>query len=78
VPKIKDSLVIYGWSISKQDEHILKALDSGIILNVAVSVYKRDMKYVDRVTELLNGFGHSNIDFFDSASPGCWNNEQTA
>ena len=76
IPKVGDSLAIYGWSLSEQDEHIVEQLGRANLQRVAVSVRNADMAFVQRVQEALTGIGIHDVVFFDSASPGCWNNPE--
>lgn len=70
-----ESLAIYGWSISKGDQHILDAIKLNRSLKqVAVSVYKNDEVFQDHAKQALSETGIKSILFFDSESPGCWNN----
>lgn len=76
--KIKDSLVIYGWSASEQDEHIFNAIDHKGITNIAVSVHKANPNweaYCERIEDRLASTRHlreSIVYFFDSQCEGCW------
>ncbi len=69
------SLAIYGWSISKGDQHILDAIKLNPSLErAAVSVYKNDEVFQAHAKQALSEIGIESICFFDSESPGCWNN----
>ncbi len=76
--KISDSLVIYGWSASEQDEHIFNALDHRGITDIAISVHTANPdweSYCDRIEEMFartHNLRESNIYFFDSQCAGCW------
>ena len=74
MPSLEESLVIYGWNLSIQDQHILNQLQRSNVSRVAVSVRNNDAAYVQRVEETLRGIGIREIYFFDSASEGCWIN----
>lgn len=74
LPTLDESLVIYGWSMSDQDEHILHQLQRSNVIRVAVSVRDNDQAYAQRAEERMRSIGIRNVVFFDSASPGCWNN----
>lgn len=74
VPSLSESLVIYGWNISVQDQHIIDQLRRSNITRVAVSVWNEDAGYMQRAEEALRGIGIRNIHFYDSASEGCWIN----
>lgn len=67
-----ESVVIYGWGIGDQDEHILEALQSNPPQRVAVSVRGADHEYVDRAYRRLITFADE-VEFFACDSPGCWN-----
>ncbi|WP_407315447.1 DUF4917 family protein [Pseudomonas sp. nanlin1] len=70
------TLVIYGWGLWEQDLHILRRMRFTGIRRVAVSVYRNDQNYCSRVYALLQEvLGAVRIEFFDSESPGCWNNQ---
>lgn len=71
------SIVIYGWGLGDQDIHILRALKkySDVNFTFAISVYGNDQAFCNRVVELLSReFYKCKVYFFDSQSPGCWNN----
>lgn len=70
-----DSLVIYGWSISKGDQHILDAIKhSTSYKRAAVSVHNNDHKYLAHAKQALSKIGIESVRFFDSGSQGCWTN----
>ena len=78
---IGPSVAIYGWGMADNDEHILRRIASNRIDRIAVSVYSggRPQAEIDKqCTELLWKIRHHNtharVDFFDSTSPGAWNN----
>lgn len=78
LPKIGETLTIYGWGIGIQDGHILSQVSKNKFKNVAVSVVvdgklpKEIDDYCNYTTSRLNSVGITNIEFFDAASPGCW------
>ena len=68
-------MVIYGWSISKGDQHILDAIKHNhSYKRAAVSVFKSDKKYLAHAKQALSDIGIESIRFFDSESSGCWAN----
>ncbi|HAU0839665.1 TPA: DUF4917 family protein, partial [Legionella pneumophila] len=79
---ITDNLVVYGWSMRKQDQHILnkiteiqeqrKSANQGIIKNIAVSVYVNgnENEYVNHVLDALKPMDVK-VDFY-YACDGCW------
>jgi len=73
------TLVIYGFGFGKQDKHILdKILNTHPFFRVtciAISVYNDDIDYCYNIVSLLREYKKNlHIYFFDSKSPGCWNN----
>jgi hypothetical protein len=67
-------IVIYGWAMAEQDEHLLKQLSKNKLVKVAVSVYKNDQVFMGKASKMLTEIGVKEVVFFDSASPGTWNN----
>ncbi len=76
MPTIGQSLVIYGWGMAEQERHILNSLKVAGCQCVAVSVYDGNEEYIAHATKVLKDVGIRDIRFFDSQSPGCWNNRQ--
>jgi hypothetical protein len=82
IPSIQNSMVVYGWSMSKNDDHILRALMRSNVRHIAVSVYLAGEDVdgfcyrIDRKIRESSGKRGKEIkiDFFDSASKGCWVN----
>jgi hypothetical protein len=74
IPSFSESLVIYGWSIPDQDQHILDQLKRANLQRVAVSVHENNQTYIKHAHEKLHVQGVKEIIFFDAASSGCWNN----
>jgi hypothetical protein len=79
LPWLGESLVIYGWSLGDQDEHILESIFryKGQIERIALSVYTEGesdpQDYCNRVKEKIHNFDpNSSVIFFDSASDGAW------
>ncbi|WP_439831922.1 DUF4917 family protein [Aeromonas veronii] len=77
IPDIGRSLVIYGWGLGDHDVHIIERIRASNVRRIAVSVFGYDQAYCRRVAEIIyDSFGRDFIiDFFDSKSPGCWNND---
>jgi len=83
LPEKSRTLVIYGWSMSENDNHILSKLVSGQPKKIAVSIYKTE-DWEDKAFEmrkrLLNTYKQKfmnppdEIVFYDSTSEGCWKN----
>lgn len=76
IPVIGESLVIYGWSLSEQDEHIVRQISRANVQRVAVSVRNNDMAFAQRAEEVIQRYQKIEVLFFDSSSPGCWNNPE--
>ena len=74
IPSIGESLVVYGWSMSGQDNHIVDCLKRGNIRRVAFSIFGNNQKFAEEIKERLTAAGIREVLFFDSASEGCWNN----
>ncbi|MBM5571115.1 MULTISPECIES: DUF4917 family protein [Deefgea] len=77
VTDIGDSLVIYGWRMGEQEQHILDQIKRAAPARVAVSVYTGEelhMQIAQNIEQQLNQLGIQNIVFFDSRSAGSWNN----
>lgn len=73
IPDIRTSLVIYGWSMSEQDQHIIDQLHHSPPRRVAVSVRNGNQGYAVEAERILEAIGVREIVFFDAASAGCWN-----
>jgi hypothetical protein len=78
----KESITIYGWSMSQQDSHLLEAICESGAQRIAISIHETpeeatELKVVratNKITEmytLLNAQLPA-IEFFRSDSPGCW------
>lgn len=74
LPKLGESLVIYGWGMGEQEKHILQKLRHARCRRVAVSVHGGNTESVRHAEQRLQSMGVEEIVFFNSASPGCWNN----
>lgn len=77
VNDIGDSLVIYGWSMGEQEQHILDQIKRAEPNRVAISVYTGDSQHLQNAQQIedrLNQLGIQDVVFFDSRSAGCWNN----
>ncbi|MBL0538813.1 DUF4917 family protein [Aeromonas caviae] len=80
LPSPRDSITIYGWSIGKQDSHILQQLALAKCPRAAVSVFVGDKTGEEIKSEITHmrkmlkeHAGIENVEFFDAASAGCWN-----
>jgi len=80
LPNLGESITVYGWSFSDEDDHILDSLfrHSESIERVAVSVYTEGSgdpsqfcEYVDdKIRDRIGS--QTTVHFFDSASEGAW------
>lgn len=80
LPSIGESLVAYGWSFDERDQHVLDAISTNPPKLMAVSVFtgQPDGDQQAFCHQVLKAAGRSlpdtDVMFFDSQSPGCWNN----
>lgn len=74
MPTVGESLVVYGWSMAGQDNHIFESLKKGNIKRVAFSVFGNDQVFAEDIEERLTAAGIREVLFYDSFSEGCWNN----
>lgn len=79
---ISKFIVIYGWDIGDQDQHIINVLlKYKHPIYIAISVFNNDQEYCNRVNNFIMNFYKKlmrkmpQIIFFDSKSEGCWNNK---
>jgi hypothetical protein len=80
LPSLEESLVVYGWSFDERDQHVLDAIAANSPKRMAVSVFtgQPDGDQQAFCHQVLKAVGRSlagtTVTFFDSQSPGCWNN----
>ena len=77
IPYVNDSIVIYGWSLSKHDYHLIEAINGRNIKRFAVSIHSSSGDPQEKCAlfekKLREKFGTSvEIVFFDSESSDCW------
>jgi len=79
LPKIGENIVIYGWSLNKNDDHILKKITDNNIRKIAVSIYCKNKDRTDiqviiekKTKKLKNFFPSADICFFNAQSKNCW------
>lgn len=77
IPDTGRSWVIYGWVLGEHDAHIIERIRASNVRRIAVSKFGDNQTYCRRVAEIIyDSFGRDFIvDFFDSQSPVCWNND---
>jgi hypothetical protein len=75
---LSESLVVYGWSLDKQDKHILDALAKANLQSIAISIHKGkgdwETKCKENKTKLskIRTLNKVKLRFFDAESTGCW------
>ena len=80
LPALGEGLVVYGWSFDERDQHVLDAIAANKPKRMAVSVFtgQPDGDQQAFCHQVLKAAGRSlpatDVTFFDSRSPGCWNN----
>lgn len=74
IPAMGESVTIYGWSLSEQDQHIVDQITRNPPQRVAISVRGGSQAFAQRAEEIMHRAGVGQVDFFDSESLGCWNN----
>ncbi|MCW5320980.1 DUF4917 family protein [Verminephrobacter aporrectodeae subsp. tuberculatae] len=84
LPTLGESLVVYGWAFDERDKHVLDAiLKNTKIERIAVSVFTdspdvNPQEFCRRVDKAVHQYKSPertiDVKFFDSKSPGCWNN----
>jgi hypothetical protein len=77
LPNLEQNLVIYGWAMAEQDEHLPEQISKSRPEKVAVSVYQNDDVFMGRVEKQLTDIGVGEVIFFDSQSAGVWNQPST-
>lgn len=77
LPSLEENIVIYGWAMAEQDEHILEQIGKNQPQKVAVSVYQNDEVFMGRVKKKFKSIGVEKVIFFDSQSAGAWNEPST-
>lgn len=78
LPHLGESVVVYGWSMSDADDHLVKAICSGATRRFAVSVLpgtsglaEKCARIEGKLTDRL-GPGNFELLFFDATSRGAW------
>ncbi len=77
LPSLEQNIVIYGWAMAEQDEHLIEQISKSQPEKVAVSVYRKDEVFMGRVKKQLKGIGVKKVIFFDSQSAGAWKEPST-
>ena len=83
LPKLPKNIICYGWSLSENDEHILKQIlkDNSEPFKIFISIHKGHKKdhilnaectkIIERITNINN---NTDIHFFNADDEGCWLN----
>ncbi|SCL85446.1 DUF4917 family protein [Sporanaerobacter sp. PP17-6a] len=78
LPNLGEKVIIYGWKMAKQDQHLVKKIfNEGNIKEVYISIYIKNRNNCheeqDRIINCLKK-ERENIDikFFDAKSKNCW------
>lgn len=66
-----EAVAFYGLGFWPQDEHVIQRIAKRA-KKVAVSVYRKDQKMIERASKALNDAGIAHIRFFDAESSGAW------
>jgi hypothetical protein len=85
LPGLGENIVVYGWSFDERDQHVLDAISKKPPKQkpperMAVSVFtglpdEDQQAFCYKVlTKIKQSLPNTHVDFFDSQSPGCWNN----
>lgn len=79
LPDLDDNLVVYGWSLGEQDDHIVARVCNQDIDHIAISVYtngksRRELEaHCNSIEYKIGNYNKkSRVRFFDSASEGSW------
>ncbi len=69
----RSSLTLYGWAMGEHDAHILRRMQGRGIGRVAISVHGHNQEFCRHADQMIQRhMGPLPVEFFDSASPGCW------
>jgi hypothetical protein len=78
IPDLGDSVVVFGWSLHENDEHLLDAVCRGGPRRFAMAVdpaagnlAELEAGILRKLSDLL-GRNKFELTFFDRRSPGCW------
>lgn len=72
----RSTLAIYGWGLGEQDTHVLERMKGCGIKSIAMSVYQNRQADCNRAARIVADTlgAEVEVEFFDSASAGCWIN----
>ncbi|MFA6224535.1 MAG: DUF4917 family protein [Desulfomonilaceae bacterium] len=79
LPSLTGNVLVYGWSMSESDVHLVQRLITVNTPKVAISVHKGNKTYTEveqkchdfeRLVQLCSPF--TDVEFFDSQDQGCW------
>ena len=85
LPTLGEGVVVYGWSFDNSNRHVLDAIlkSKNPPKQMAVSVFtgQSNAEQQEFCHQVCRAVGRllpdTNVMFFDSRSPGCWNNSHT-
>lgn len=76
LPNLGERITIFGWSMRKEDDHILKAISQGNVEAMAVSVVTSEAKWKEKcagIRKKVEDCGRAiSVVFFDAKSLECW------
>jgi hypothetical protein len=76
LPNLREKMLVYGWGLKDNDDHILRQLSKNNLTDVAISIYSPKSKINDemlRIKQKINRLRKGiNILFFNAESEGCW------
>jgi hypothetical protein len=78
IPTLRGSVLIYGWDMHDNDQHLLRRLIEGKERSVAIAVYEENKsdegvkKKCDRLDKQIRKYHPTEVNFFDANDQGCW------
>lgn len=72
IPKIGEKVVIYGWAMTGQDNHLIEAIKRNPIRRFAISVHRASNRYEEKCARIRSILNRYDVVFFNSESEGCW------
>ncbi len=72
IPKIGEKVVIYGWAMTGQDNHLIEAIKINPIKRFAVSVYRPSNQYEPKCAQIRHILNRNDVVFFNPESERCW------
>lgn len=72
IPKIGEKVVIYGWAMTEQDNHLIEAIKTSPISRFAISVHRVSNRYEEKCARIRGILNRYDVVFFNPESEGCW------